>query len=97
METVVLLSQQHKGQYIRFSNEINNLENKHDATYQEIKDYIDSIYGVKISSGFIAQVKREFGLIERDSYNLGSEGHRVPQCTPEKRQNLQKTYRSHLS
>ena len=39
------------------------------ATYEEIKDYVLEHSGLKVSSLHIAQVKRKFGLIERENYN----------------------------
>lgn len=55
------------------------------ATYQEIKDYVISHSGLKVSSLYIAQIKQKFGIIERENYNKAkSEDARVPQCPPEK-------------
>jgi len=55
------------------------------ASYQEIKDYVFQNFGLKVSSFFIAQVKRKCGIIERENYNKGkSDGAKVPQVTPEK-------------
>ncbi len=55
------------------------------ATYAEIKQYVLDKFGLKVSQLYIAQVKREFGLIERINYNVGEGKNRVPQVTPEKR------------
>jgi hypothetical protein len=40
-----------------------------EATYQEIKDYIYEKHGVKVSSLYISQVKRQCGLDVGESYN----------------------------
>ena len=39
------------------------------ATYQEIKDYIQEKHGIKVSSLYIAQVKEQLGIKERECYN----------------------------
>lgn len=39
------------------------------ATYEEIKEYIMENHGVKISSLYIAKVKKMHGIIERDCCN----------------------------
>lgn len=47
------------------------------ATYKEITDYVQTKYGLKVNNLYVAQVKREFGIIERENYNKGKEGHDV--------------------
>ncbi|NQP20310.1 RNA methyltransferase [Streptococcus suis] len=42
---------------------------KKDATYTEIKEYVLNKFGFKVSSLYIAQVKRKYDLIERENYN----------------------------
>ena len=41
---------------------------------------------MKVPQLYIAQVKREFGLIERSNYNIGNGKAKVPKVTPEKRE-----------
>ena len=53
-------------------------------TYKEIEMYVKNKYGLHVPNLYIAQVKQAHGIIERENYNKGSEGHRVPQCTREK-------------
>lgn len=56
------------------------------ATYEEIKAYVLEQTGLQVSNLYIAQVKREFGIIERENYNKPkSEDSRQPQCPEEKR------------
>lgn len=56
------------------------------ATYEEIKAYVLEQTGLQVSNLYIAQVKRECGIIERESYNKPkSEDSRQPQCPEEKR------------
>ena len=55
------------------------------ATYQEIKDYVKEKTGLSVSSLYIAQVKRKYGLDVGQNYNLSKkENAKVPQCPPEK-------------
>lgn len=55
------------------------------ATYEEIKAYALEYAGLKVSYLYIAQVKANHGIIERDCYNKPkTEGSRVPKCPPEK-------------
>lgn len=56
------------------------------VTYEEIKQYVLDNTGVKIPELYIAQVKREYGLIKRANYNLGEKKLKVPQVPPEKKQ-----------
>ena len=56
-----------------------------DATYDEIKKYVLSHHGLKVSSLYISQVKRKFGLKVTEAYNKPkSENSHQPQCPPEK-------------
>ena len=56
------------------------------ATYEEIKAYVLEQTGLQVSNLYIAQVKRECGIIERENYNKPkSEESRQPQCPEEKR------------
>ncbi len=56
------------------------------ATYEEIKAYVLEQTGLQVSNLYIAQVKRECGIIERENYNNPkSEESRQPQCPEEKR------------
>lgn len=38
---------------------------------------------MRVSSLYVAQVKRKDGIIGRENYNKGEEGRRVPPCPPE--------------
>ena len=56
------------------------------ATYEEIKAYVLEQTGLQVSNLYIAQVKRECGIIERENYNKAkSDNSRQPQCSEEKR------------
>ena len=55
------------------------------ASYREIKEYVQEHFGLSVSNLYIAQVKRKYGIIERDNYNLPkSVDARQPQCPLEK-------------
>ena len=59
--------------------EISSAEAK--ATYPELKRYILEKHGLKVSSLYIAQIKRKYGIEVGDNRNKSkNEGTRVPQC-----------------
>ena len=39
------------------------------ATYDEIRDWVQDNYGFHVTNLNIAQVKRKYGIIERENYN----------------------------
>ena len=43
------------------------------ATYEQIKVYVKENLGMNVSNLYIAQVKREFGIVERTNYNVSVE------------------------
>ena len=56
------------------------------VTYEEIKAYVQEQTGLQVSNLYIAQVKRECGIIERENYNKAkSVDAKQPQCPGEKR------------
>ena len=57
-----------------------------EATYKEIQEYVKNKYDLHVTNLYIAQVKREFGIIERENYNTGEGKAKVPQVTAEKRE-----------
>ena len=64
------------------------------ATYEQIKAYVFENYGLKVPNLYIAQIKRECGIVERVNYNLPkTEGKRVPQCTEAKREAILDAFR----
>ena len=55
------------------------------ATYKEIQDYVLEKFGFKVSTLYIAQVKKKHGLEVREHYNITkNENRKVPQCSIEK-------------
>lgn len=96
IETVCLLSQRKPDTTIEVDLDISELEvssAETKATYEEIKSYVLKKYGLKVSNLYIAQVKRECGIVERINYNLPkTEGNRVPQCPEDKRKAIKDAF-----
>lgn len=89
IETVVLLYHQEVNNYIHVDFEPENADYlkrfKGSATYAEIKAWIFKHYGFKVSSLYVAQVKRKCGLDVGENYNKPkSEDSGVPMCPKEK-------------
>ena len=87
VETVVLLSTQKAKRYVDIEITTDELDltcAEAKATYEQIKTYIKGKYGFNVSNLYIAQVKKEFDIIERVNYNKGTRGHKVSQVTEKK-------------
>ena len=87
VETVVLLNRQDISTSIEIELtaedlELTRIESK--ATYKEIEMYVKNKFGLHVPNLYIAQVKQAHGIIERENFNKGAEGHRIPQCPKEK-------------
>ena len=64
------------------------------ATYEQIKAYVLEQTGLKVSSLYIAQIKKKCGLDVGENFNLAkSENARQPQCTPEKEDAIMQAFR----
>lgn len=82
METVTLLSQREvKDKAVAVIDNLKPTKAEMKPTYDEIRKYVFDKYGVKVSSLNIAKAKAEFGVKERENYNL-------PKCDNPKRLNL---------
>ena len=98
VETVVLLS---KGMVdsrkvkVDFSLEDMDLsEFNGKATYEQIKAYVLEQTGLKVSSLYIAQIKKKCGLDVGENFNLAkSENARQPKCTPEKEEAIMQAFK----
>jgi len=67
------------------------------ATYPEIKEYVLKEYGLKVSSLYISQIKRKYGLEVGDSCNLSkSENASVPQG-PQNKENAIRAALKHFA
>ena len=88
VETVVTLSRKKPDDVIEIDLELDELDittAEAKATYPEIKEYVLKHHGLKVSSLYIAQVKRKCGLEVGENYNLPSpNGRPQPQVPPEK-------------
>ena len=88
VETIVLLSQQKPDDAIEIDLDIDELDvtsAELKATYQEIKDYVLKEFGLKVSTLYISQVKRKYGIEVGKYYNISQkEKPKVPQCPKEK-------------
>ena len=64
------------------------------ATYEQIKAYVLEQTGLKVSSLYIAQIKKKCGLDVGENFNPAkSENARQPQCTPEKEDAIMQAFR----
>lgn len=92
VETVALLSKLKTDKHIDVELDMDELDltaAEKKATYEEIKDYVLEHSGLKVSSLYIAQVKRKCGIVERQNYNKPkSEETKHPKCPIEKEQEI---------
>lgn len=98
VETVVLLSKgvvDSRKVKVDFSLEDMDLsEFKGKATYEQVKAYILEQTGLKVSSLYIAQIKKKCGLDVGENFNLPkSENTKQPKCTPEKEEAIMQAFR----
>jgi len=101
VETVVLLSKgvvdkdNFRKVKVDFSLEDMDLtELRGKATYAQVKEYILNEFGLKVSSLYIAQVKKKCGIETGENHNLPkSENAKQPQVTPEKEEAIMKAFR----
>ncbi len=87
VETVVLLSQLKPDDVIQVelnSEDLALTSTEAKATYEEIKTFVKRVFGFKVSSLYIAQVKRKYGIEVGQNYNISKKGSRVPICPQEK-------------
>ncbi|NQI34945.1 23S rRNA (uracil(1939)-C(5))-methyltransferase RlmD [Streptococcus suis] len=90
VETVALLSKLDAEHHINLEieeNDIDSITVNRNATYPEIKEYVFNKFGLKVSSLYIAQVKRKMGLSVRENFNLSKKDNseqKVLLCPPEK-------------
>ncbi len=88
VETIVLLSKLDSKKYISVElpmddMDLTSAESK--ATYKQIQNYVLEKFGFKVSTLYIAQVKRKYGLDIREHYNISNnESRKIPQCPFEK-------------
>ncbi|GAB7568706.1 23S rRNA (uracil(1939)-C(5))-methyltransferase RlmD [Gemella massiliensis] len=88
VETVALLSKLDVDKYIDVEIKLDELDltsAESKATYAQIKEYILEKFDLKVSTLYIAQIKKKCGIVLREHYNKSKKEKQViPQCTPEK-------------
>ena len=88
VETVVLLSHQKPDDYIEVNLDLDEMDltsAEAEATNGQIKQYCREQFDLNVSTLYISQIKRKYGIIERECYNKPKNvDARVPQCPPEK-------------
>ena len=86
----MLLSKLSDARHIDIHVDMNELdvtpaESQTAATYDDIKAYVREHSGLTVSTLYIAQVKRKYGIIERECYNKAkSDDAKQPQCPADK-------------
>ncbi len=88
VETVCLLSKLKSDKHIEIDLDMSELDltaAESKATYQEIEDYVLENSGLKVKPLYVAQVKRKYGILERENYHKPkSENSKVSNCPPDK-------------
>ena len=88
VETVALLSKLDVDKHIDVEIKLDELDltsAESKATYAQIKEYVWNKFQLKVSTLYIAQIKRKCGIELREHYNKSKkEKQIIPQCTPEK-------------
>ncbi len=88
VETVALLSKLDVDKHIDIQIELDEMDltsAESKATYKQIQNYVLEKFGFKVSTLYIAQVKRKYGLEVREHYNISkNENQQVLQCPIEK-------------
>ena len=88
VETVALLSKLDVDKHIDVEIKLDELDltsAESKASYAQIKEYILEKFDLKVSTLYIAQIKKKYGIVLRENYNKSKkEKQFIPQCTPEK-------------
>ncbi len=95
-ESVVLLGRKNIQEYITVKldeNDFREMNIKKSPTYNKIKEYISDNFGLNVSTLYIAQIKKKYGIEERENYNIGNNKYKVPICPPEKEKAIEKAFK----
>ena len=88
VETVALLSKLDVDKHIDVEIKLDELDltsAESKASYAQIKEYILEKFDLKVSTLYIAQIKKKCGIVLRENYNKSKKEKQViPKCTPEK-------------
>ena len=97
VETVALLSKLDVEKHISVEiamDELDLTSAESKATYEQIKEYILKKFGCKVSTLYIAQIKRKCGLPVGEQYNKSKkEDKTMPQCPKEKEAAIMDAFR----
>ena len=97
VETVALLSKLDVDKHIDVEIKLDELDltsAESKASYAQIKKYILEKFDLKVSTLYIAQIKKKCGIVLRENYNKSKKEKQViPQCTPEKEEAIMDTLR----
>lgn len=88
VETVALLSKLDVDKHISVKIELDEMDltsAESKVTYAQIKEYVWNKFELKVSTLYIAQIKKKCGIELREHYNKSKKDKQIiPQCTPEK-------------
>lgn len=88
VETVALLSKLDVDKHISVEIQLDEMDltsAESKATYAQIKEYVWNKFELKVSTLYIAQIKKKCGIELREHYNKSKKDKQIiPQCTPEK-------------
>lgn len=88
VETVAFLSKLDVDKHISVEIELDEMDltsAESKATYAQIKEYVWNKFELKVSTLYIAQIKKKCGIELREHYNKSKKDKQIiPQCTPEK-------------
>ncbi|HHK6205698.1 TPA: 23S rRNA (uracil(1939)-C(5))-methyltransferase RlmD [Streptococcus pneumoniae] len=91
VETVALLSKLDVDKHISVEIELDEMDEmdltsaESKVTYAQIKEYVWNKFELKVSTLYIAQIKKKCGIELREHYNKSKKDKQIiPQCTPEK-------------
>ena len=100
VETVALLSKLDVDKHIDVEIKLDELDltsAESKATYAQIKEYIMEKFDLKVSTLYIAQIKKKCGIVLREHYNKSKKEKQViPQCTPEKEEAIMDALKAYL-
>ncbi|HGP9290039.1 TPA: 23S rRNA (uracil(1939)-C(5))-methyltransferase RlmD [Streptococcus pneumoniae] len=92
VETVALLSKLDVDKHISVEIELDEMDltsAESKATYAQIKEYVWNKFELKVSTLYIAQIKKKCGIELREHYNKSKKDKQIiPQCTPEKEETI---------
>ena len=88
VESIVCLSRKEVSDYLRISVNTEDLETDAGKIYSndDIKQYVEEMYGFKVHSAYIGQVREKLGIREHENYNDSHTSPRKPCVCPEEKE-----------